>query len=582
MEILFLASVKNGRITIAKNMKYSEIIRLNNELENTIKGQEYKIVILSNIMIHQAKDICEYLLRTESINTTVLLGEYDNIVQDSATIQDANSVLIFWEACNFIDGLQYKLNTLSRMDFQNIIEKIKLEIDLVFGNLKNVPLVLINEFSLLIFDQFSLPRNRVKQLIKELNLYLESTVGENVKIINVNKVISQLSINSSIDLRYYYSSKTLYRVRFYRQYFEHIKPFFLSATGRIKKALIFDCDNTLWKGVLGEDGFDGIKMYQEIQYLALDLSKQGVVIGLCSKNNPKDVDNVLKNHPDITLRSGDITIKKVNWQDKVSNLKLIARDLNIGLDSLVFIDDSDFEIGLIKKYLPEVRVFQVPDKTYEYGLMLRGLSNLFYNPSKTKEDIKKIQIYKEQFQRDLAKEKIGNIESYLESLELILTVHIDEVSQISRISQITQKTNQFNLTTKRHTESEIGSLVDSDSSIVIAINVSDKYGDSGLTGLAILNIIESEIDTLLLSCRILGRNIEYKFMDIIVNIAKKNGLSELNSRYIKTHKNQQVVDFYERCGFKKIDEFNGNSEYRLQIGNYKNQDLKYIEVKCGR
>ena len=563
-------------------MKYSELIKLNNELDVVVDGSEYRIVILSNIMVHQSKEICEFLLRTESVNANVLLGEYDNIIQDSTKFQDANAIVIFWEACNFVDGLQYKAESLSSPEFESIVLKIKNEIDLILRNLKDIPLVLINRFSSLIFDQFSLSNNKMNQLVGRLNVYLKEKCGVNVKIIDIDKVISRLSIKSSIDLRYYYSSKTLYSIDFYKKYFEYIKPIFLSTTGKIKKALIFDCDNTLWKGVLGEDGFDNIKIYNEIQHLILHLAKKGVIICLCSKNNPQDVDNVLENHPDMILRDEHIVVKKVNWSDKVSNLKSISQDLNIGLDSLVFIDDSSFEIGLIKKELPTIKTFQVPVKEYEYGLMMREVSNLFYSPSQTKEDIQKVKIYKKQLQRSEDRGRVGNIEDYLRSLGLALIVHVDDLSQVSRIAQMTQKTNQFNLTTIRYTESDIKKLVADELKTVISISVSDKYGDSGVTGLAILDSDKSAIDTLLLSCRVLGRNIEYKFMDIIIDFAKNKDIRVLNSQYIKTIKNQQVSDFYERCGFVKIDEVDSSSQYNLHVENYKNKDMKYIRIENGK
>jgi FkbH-like protein len=563
-------------------MKYSEIIKLNNDLEGVINSPEYKIVILSNIMVHQSKDICEYLLRKESVNAKVLLGEYDNIVQDSAKFQDANAIVIFWDTYNFIDGFQYKAESLSSPEFESIVEKIKTEIDLVLCNLKDIPLVLINRFSSLIFDQFSLSNNRINKLAGGLNTYLEEKCGENVKIIDIDKVVSRLSIKSSIDLRYYYSSKTLYSIDFYRKYFEYVKPIFLSTTGKIKKSLIFDCDNTLWKGVLGEDGFDNIRIYREVQYLALQLAKKGVIICLCSKNNPQDVDNVLENHSDMILRDEHIVIKKVNWGDKVSNLKSIAQDLNIGLDSLVFIDDSSFEIELIKRELPAIKVFQVPVKEYEYGLMMREVSNLFYSPSQTKEDRQKVRVYKKQLQRFEDRERIGNIDDYLRSLSLTLIVHVDDLSQVSRVAQMTQKTNQFNLTTVRYTESEIRKLIEDKFKTVISISVSDKYGDSGVTGLAVLDSDKSIIDTLLLSCRILGRNIEYKFMDVIIGFAKNKNIRVLNSQYIKTIKNQQVSDFYERCGFVKIDEIDNRSQYNLRVDNYRSKDIKYIKVENGK
>jgi FkbH-like protein len=563
-------------------MKYSEIIKLNNLLDGQMNGGEYKITILSNIMIHQSKDICEYLLRTESLNAKVSLGEYDNIVQDSLKFQDANAIVLFWEACNFIDGLQFKINLFSDYKLEELIERIKLEIDIVLSALKNTPTVIINRFSSLIFDQFNLSEGNLKRLSNALNIYLESNIEENVSLFNIDGVISRISIKSATDLRYYYSSKTLYSVDFYREYFKDIQHMFFAANGKTKKALIFDCDNTLWKGTLGEDGFNGIKIYQEVQYLALQLSKKGVIIGLCSKNNPEDIDNVLENHPDIILKDSDIVIKKVNWDNKVLNLQSIAEDLDIGIDSLVFIDDSSFEIGLIKQELPAVKVFQAPAKEYEYGLMMNQVANLFYNPSETKEDGFKTQFYRDQAKRSKEKSKAVDIESYLISLGMVITVYLDNLSQVSRISQLTQKTNQFNLTTKRYTESDIkGFILDVDK-IVISIEVSDKYGLSGLTGLAILCKKTSKIDTLLLSCRVLGRNIEYKFIDIIVNIARQYKFKVLEAIYTKTLKNSQVEGLYDKFGFDITRKTREVSIYLLDLRCFKNKNLKYIEVKDGK
>ena len=562
-------------------MKYSEIIRLNHELEGKLEGAEYKVAILSNIMVHQSKDICEYLLRIESINTKVVIGEYDNIVQDSEKNQDSDAVVIFWEACNFIDGLQYKIDLFSDKEFNGIVNKIKLEIDIVLSALKNTSIVIINKFSSLIFDQFSLSDNNLRRLIDILNKHLKDSVRVNTRLVDVDGIISRLSIKSATDLRYYHSSKTLYSVEFYKEYFENIKYFFFAANGKTKKALIFDCDNTLWKGILAEDGFDGIEIFQEIQYLALCLIKKGVIIGLCSKNNPEDVDNVLENHPDMVLRNDNIVIKKINRDNKVLNLKSIAEDLNIGLESLVFIDDSDFEVGLIKQKLPDVKVFQVPSKKHEYRLMMKIVSNLFYNTSITEEDAQKNKMYKEQVERSKVKNKAVNIESYLVSLGISITVYLDNISQSSRISQLTQKTNQFNLTTKRYTESDINSLILDVEKIVISIEVEDKYGQSGLTGLAILCKKSLMIDTLLLSCRVLGRNIEYKFLDIVIDIANKNSIKTLKAKYIKTKKNQQVNDFYNQCGFNITDRSDNISQYSLDINKYKYKHIKYIKAING-
>ncbi len=563
------------------NMKYSEIIKENKKLEQN-KKPKYQIAILSNIMVHQSKEICEYSLRQNSINAEVALGDYDNIVQDSLKYQNAHSVLIFWELWNLIDGLQYKIESLSDDEFSAVIDKTKHEMDIVFHNLSNVSLVVVNKFSSLVFNHFSLKQNRIDILMNELNQYLATK--KNIILIDIDKVIASISIEKSIDLRYYYSSKTLYSIEFYKKYFDYIKPIFLSANGKVKKALIFDCDNTLWKGILGEDGFEKIKMYKEIQYLAIQLSKKGVIIGLCSKNNPQDVDEVLEKHPKMILRDENIVIKKVNWEDKATNLKSIAKELNIGLDSIVFIDDSDFEVNLIKEELPMIEVFQVPNKEYEYAMMIRDILNLFYNPKETKEDLEKVKMYKTQIKRAKEEENITDIEEYLKGLGLNITYFIDDISQADRISQMTQKTNQFNLTTKRYTKIDIETFINNKNMSVISISVNDKFGDSGIVGLAILEFKNdlAIIDTFLMSCRVLGRNIEYRFMDIIFDILKDKSISKVNSVYIKTLKNDQVSDLYDRYGFEVLEKDENLTKYRMLVKNYKNKNLNYIGVKNGK
>ena len=562
-------------------MKYSEIIKANKLLEN-YGAPTYKIAVLSNIMVHQSKEICEYSLRQNGINAEVALGDYDNIVQDSLKYQNANAVLIFWELWNLVDGLQYKIESLSDDEFGAIISKTKQEIDIAFHNLSNVSFVVFNKFSSLVFNHFSLKQNRIDILMNELNQYLETK--KNITLIDLDKVIASISIEKSIDLRYYYSSKTLYSIEFYKKYFEYIKPIFLATNGKTKKALIFDCDNTLWKGILGEDGFDKIKIYNEVQYLALQLSKKGVILGLCSKNNPQDVDEVLEKHPKMILRDENIVIKKVNWEDKATNLKSIAKELNIGLDSIVFIDDSDFEVNLIKEELPMIEVFQVPNKEYEYAMMIRDILNLFYNPKETKEDLEKVKMYKTQIKRAKEEENITDIEKYLKGLGLNITYFIDDISQADRISQMTQKTNQFNLTTKRYTKIDIETFINNKNMSVISISVNDKFGDSGIVGLAILEFKNdlAIIDTFLMSCRVLGRNIEYRFMDIIFDILKDKSISKVNSVYIKTLKNDQVSDLYDRYGFEVLEKDENLTKYRMLVKNYKNKNLNYIGVKNGK
>jgi FkbH-like protein len=564
-------------------MKYSEILKKNSELDASIDSnvKPYKIAILSNIMVHQSKEICEYSLRRKGVSVEVRLGDYDNILQESFNVKGLNAVIVFWELSNLIDGLQFKIDNLSSDEFDGVVEKIKREINLTLSNLKNVPIVLINKFSTLVFDQFNVFSTRYRVLSNTLNDFLENNLTENIVLVELDAIISKISIGAAIDMRYYYSSKTLYSIKFYKEYFESIMPVFLSLNGKTKKAIIFDCDNTLWKGVLGEDGVDAIKIYEEVQSLALALSNKGVILALCSKNNPSDVDDVLKNHSGMVLKDEHILIKKVNWQDKVTNIKKIAEELNLGLDSFVFIDDSEFEVGFVKEKLPMVEVFQVPRKEYEYSMMFRELSKLFYNPITTKEDHTKLELYKTQIQRKKLEDQTDSLEEYLESLGLCIKVYIDDVEEISRIAQLTQKTNQFNLTTRRYANLDIENFIKDSNKIVITIRVLDKFGDNGIVGLAIIDYNKriANIDSLLMSCRVIGRNLEYKFMDAIVEILNKKKIKKIQSSYIKTLKNTQVSSLYENFGFEVDFKNDEKHLYQIELNKYNSKNINYIEVE---
>ena len=547
-------------------LKYSEILNLNKDLEKKNQNEAYKILLLANIEAHQSKEIIECSLRLEGINANVDVGDYDNIVQESEKRTGAHAVIIFWELFNLIDGLQFKIELSNKTEIDKIEDKIKNEIDFTIKNLKECPLLIINKFSSLLFSSFNIENNHLEELATRLNEYLDKIEQKNLNVFGIDNVISFLGVKKSYDLRYLYSSKAPYTIEFFKNYCQLIKPLFMAINGKSKKTLIFDCDNTLWKGVLGEEGFNNIEMssetkdgaiFKEVQSIGLSLVNKGILIGLCSKNNANDVDEVLSNHKDMVLRDNHITIKKVNWSDKVSNLIEISKELNIGLDSIVFIDDSDFEINFIKEQLPQVTVLRVPDKLHNYPAMLRENLNLFYRPSNTAEDKGKTKMYKEQKQREDQKSKFSSLSDFLVSLKLKIKIFKNEKSLISRMSQMTQKTNQFNLTTKRYSETEIENFIKSKNSDVYAFSVDDKFGSSGVTGLCVLSNKKDQkiqIDSFLMSCRIIGRNIEYVFIDYIIEQLKVDGFTSLTSKFISTIKNKQVLNFFENCNFDLIDQ----------------------------
>jgi FkbH-like protein len=391
----------------------------------------------------------------------------------------------------------------------------------------------------------------------------------------------QLSVNSCIDLRNFNSTKSMYTIDFFKNYVKYIIPIFQTAQGFVKKAIIFDCDNTLWGGVIGEDGIENIQLdetkkngiyFKQVQLLAKQLLANGVVLGICSKNNFDDVIEVFEKSNTCTLKKDDFLIKKINWNDKSTNLKEISKELNIGIDSLIFVDDSEFEINLIKQQIPEIQTFIVPKNLSEYPIYFYNfIFSLFFNSS-TKEDTIRLKSYHENLQRDSIKDNFSDIESYIKSLEIQIHLEIDKIENIERVAQLTQKTNQFNLTTKRYTTEQIKLLMSSKNSEIVTVNVIDKFGESGLTGVCILLIdvdtLTVEIDTLLLSCRILGRNIEIAFLEELISFYSQRGFKYIKSTFIKSPKNNQVENFFEKINFDLLNKNNLIKYYHFNLTNY--------------
>lgn len=574
------------------HLKYTEILQLNKSLAGKISGKPYQIGILSNVTVNSFKEVLEYACRLQNIEPEVEIGNFDNIVQDSATFHNKDLVVIFYDLLNIADSVSGFFEDISDQTYQDLREKLCAEIDIILGNLSQTASVVFNSFSAAPLAGGLNTATRLETLSNELNQYLQNKKSSNVSVLNIDKVYSRIGVKQAIDFRFYNSSKAPYTLLFYKSYLPGLEHIILRNTGRLKKAIIFDCDNTLWKGIIGEDGMEGIDMapssaqgkyYQRVQQIAVYLSKRGVIVGLCSKNNEEDVLEVLRTHPDAFIKEEHIVLHKINWQDKASNLRAMATDLNIGLDSFVFVDDSNFEINLIKDSVPEILTIQVPTAISEYPDILLANIYKYFNLNLTADDAKKTEMYKQQFQRENAKNAFASIDDYLASLQIELKILKDDTSYIPRIAQLTQKTNQFNLTTIRYTEGQIEQFMKSDKAEVFAMFVKDKFGDSGLTGVCIVKQDESNptnvvIDSLLMSCRILGRKIEFVYVNTIIEHLAMSGYKSLSAQYIPTKKNAQVENFYDQVGLDPIPAQGSDKRYQLSMKDFKKMNVDYIKV----
>ena len=336
-------------------------------------------------------------------------------------------------------------------------------------------------------------------------------------------------------------------------------------TGRIiaaekiaaKKCVVLDLDNTLWGGVIGEDGLGGIALgdefpgraFRDFQRYLMHLKSKGVMLAVASKNNPEDAFEVFDRHDAMVLSRKDIVAFEINWDSKVDSIKRIAAKLNIGLDALVFVDDNAKEIGEVQERLPAVTCLLVPEELADLSALLAN-TDLFDTLQVTDEDRKRTEMMAADQQRSEVQETMSE-EDFRKSLGLKIDIFAAEKQHLARITQLVNKTNQFNLTTIRRTQDEIEKMAASPDALVLGMNIADKYGDYGLVGVAILikNGTTADIDTLLMSCRVLGRGAEETFIAQLAPAAASLGCTVLRGRYIPTAKNDMAKDLYLRFKF---------------------------------
>ena len=496
-------------------------------------------------------------------------------------------VIICYELMNIIEGYNGNFEGIDEAGYTDLKNRIIMELELTMNNLKEIPSVIINTFSAAGINIGIADKTKIELLAIDLNDFLTKNKKGNVTLFNLDKLHLISGVDKNIDRRMFRSSGAPYTLNFLKHYVDQLEHYVVRNTGKLRKAIIFDCDNTLWKGIIGEDGPENINMrndkeglsFRKVQELAVYLSKCGVIIGICSKNNESDVIEVFRNHPDMVLKEDHLVISKINWNDKVSNLKEIAKKLNIGLDSLVFVDDSSFEVNHVREQIPEILVLQVPALLYEYPNQLNELVFKHFNLNVNSEDAKKTAMYKEQFIREQVKESFESIDEYLASLEIEILGAVDDFSVIPRAAQLTQKTNQFNLTTRRYSESQITSFMENNNCHILTFNVKDKYGDNGLTAMAIIVLEGSTaiIDSFLMSCRIIGRNIEKVIINNLIQWMIDHKIKEIKSEYIASKKNIQVSHFYDDLGFDIQSENESSIVYKLITKDYKPMQYDYIK-----
>jgi len=410
---------------------------------------------------------------------------------------------------------------------------------------------------------------------------------ENTFILDFELLVSRIGYHAFFDNRHWHMARAPYSREAMRLIAVECAKFISALKGKSIKCIVVDCDNTLWGGIVGEDGFNGISIgknypgstYLEFQQLLLNFQDRGIILAINSKNNENDVLEVLKKHPGMILREEDFAIIVANWEDKASNLMHISEELNIGLENMVFVDDNPFEIDLVKQMLPQVEAILLPKEPSGFKFIFDD-QGYFDSLQYSEEDKNRGKMYQTEIKRKENRQRYSDLNEFLNSLELSVEISFADETTIPRVAQLTQKTNQFNLTTTRYSENDISSFRKSEQNEVVTLSVKDRFGEYGLVGVAIIEFKKNQatLDTFLLSCRVIGRGIEETLLDLCINICRKKNIKTLFGIYIKTAKNNQVKDFYKGRGFSAYQSNESRSEYSIDLATCEHKAPHYIKL----
>jgi FkbH-like protein len=376
-------------------------------------------------------------------------------------------------------------------------------------------------------------------------------------------------------------------------YADHVARVVAALRGKSGKVLVLDLDNTLWGGVIGDDGLEGIKIAQgdargeahlAIQRMALDLRRRGIVLAVSSKNTDEVAREPFEKHPEMLLKLEHIAVFQANWNDKATNLQAIAEELSLGLDSLVFLDDNPVERGLVRQLLPQVLVPELPEEPAWYARTLAA-GGYFEAVAFATEDLKRAGFYQDNARRASLQKQVGNVDAYLASLDMTITLQPFDATGRARIVQLINKSNQYNLTTRRYTEPEVAEVENNPEVFTLQVRLTDIFGDNGMISVVICRHAQAgvwEIDTWLMSCRVLGRKVENMVLREILDHARVFGIRKLAGVYRPTDRNKLVVDHYARLGFTKVgEEETGLTRWELLVEKADQQSAPMKVVSQG-
>ena len=574
---------------MSNSEKLSYFLNKAKKLGDNNFNNKIRVAILSSFTINGLEESLRVKLYEKKIDCMTYVGGYNQFNQE---ILDVGSKLYKFspDLTFLILDTQSTLGNLFHEPYSVSSSERKKIFDAKFDDLKNLvhsftkqtksKLVVMN-FSIPSYSPYGIFETKVvdglHSSIKKLNENLanEFLKNDSVYIFDFNSFVNQYGEKNIFDVKQFLFGDIKVSLDYIPNLADEFTGYIFAVLGLTKRCIVLDLDNTLWGGIVGEDGYDGIKLgagaqgnsFIEFQKYLLSLHQRGILLAINSKNNPEDALDVITNHPDMILRKEHFACMKINWNDKVSNMIDIAKELNFGLDYLVYFDDDPVNRDFMKSSLPDVLTVELPNDPSQYATILKNMKE--FNVLKiTDEDAKRGQMYVQQKNRQEFERSVTNLDGFLKQLKLKVKIKEADKFSIPRISQLTLKTNQFNLTTKRYQEEDIKNFVEDKNIEIGYAQVEDKFGDNGITSVFILNKRNPKewyLDTFLLSCRIMGREIEKCIMSHIISKAKKDGVTIIKANYLPTKKNKPIEDFLPDCGFQKNEDgwiINANNKFK--------------------
>ncbi len=536
-----------------------------------------KVAYLSNHTVEPVDRFVDVAGLLQGISIASYIGEYDQHFQE---ILDPNSGCQTFQAD--IIFLVLSLKVISPKITENLLalssEQRQDELNRILGLMTDwAALAKKQTDAALVIANFSRPARTqagaadAKLGFGEATFYHRLNIGlqelfiddARVSVFDLDHVLSCAGKFHIQDPKMYYLAKMEWTEQALSVIAEQLLRNIIALLGRAKKCLVLDLDNTLWGGIVGEDGVDGLSIgkgspqgeaFYDFQSVISTLKERGILLAICSKNNIEDVEEVFQHRDEMVLKRDDFSALRVNWQQKHINIQEIAAELNIGTDSLVFVDDNPVECELVRQMLPEVTTIALSDDPSSYASQLKALT-VFEKIALTAEDRQKTEQYAQNAKRTSLKNEISDINSFYESLGTEITISVADDKHKTRVHQLFTKTNQFNLTTNRYSLADVQRFIEDAEWDLQVTHVKDNFGDLGVVGLYLVNKQDNSvnIDSFILSCRAMGRGIETAMMNKIKqDYLLNNDFEKLSARYLATAKNKPVVDFYGKEGFDVV------------------------------